>query len=146
MITFTVSEEFECLNENFLLIKIRSMQEPYPLKQVFPLIKFIKPLTLIKPYMALSRGWAWKSPIIIKLSYALEKKSIIPVKDTRNRKSQSKGCIYVDITKHFSFLRVNSKGKACILNWNFGKEGWRDSVVTLTYTNKPPLLREMSSL
>ena len=38
----------------YLLVKIRSMQEPCLLKQVFPLIKFIIPLTLIKFFMALS--------------------------------------------------------------------------------------------
>ena len=114
MITFTVSEEFECLNENFLLIKIRSMQEPYPLKQVFPLIKFIKPLTLIKSFMALSRGWALKSPIIIKLSYALEKKSVIPVKNARNCESESKGRLYVDIINHFLFTDSTQKVRLVI--------------------------------
>ena len=35
-----------------------------------------------------------KSPIIIKLSYALEKKSIIPVKDSRNRESE---VVYISV-------------------------------------------------
>ena len=36
--------------------------------------------------------------------------------------------------------RFNSKGEACILNWDFGKESWRVSTVAFTYTNKPPPL------
>ena len=62
------------------MVKIISIQEPCPLKQVFTLINFIMPLTLIISFMALTRGWALKLPIIIKLSYAQEKKSIIPSK------------------------------------------------------------------
>ena len=115
---------------NFLLVKIRSMQEPCPLKQLFPLIKIIKPLTLIKSFMALSKVWA----LIIKLSYTIEKKSIIPVKDPRNRENESKGGLYIDVTNHFSFLRFSSKGKTCILNWNLCKESWRDGIVAFTYT------------
>ena len=98
------------------------MQGPCYLKQVFPLIKFIKPLVLIKPFIALSRGCALKSPVMIKLSYTLGKKSIIPVKIDRNRESEPKVGLYIDITNHFSFLTFNSKGKACILNWNLYKE------------------------
>ena len=41
--------------------------------------------------MALSRGGALKSPITIKLSYELEKTSIISVKDFKNRERESKG-------------------------------------------------------
>ena len=82
----------------------------------------------------------------MKVSYALEKKSIIAVKDSRNRESESKGGLYIDIANHFSFLRSNSKGKACILNWNLGKKSWRDGIVAFTCPNKPPLLREISSL
>ena len=51
-----------------------------------------------------------------------EKVDYTPVKDSRNRESESKGDLYVDITYRFSFLRFNSKGKACILNWNLDKE------------------------
>ena len=36
--------------------------------------------------------------------------------------------------------------KACILNWNLGKKSWRDAIIALPYTNKPPLLREISLL
>ena len=71
--------------------KIRSMQEPCPLKQVFSLINFIKSITLMKSLMVLSRGGALKSPITIKLSYELEKTSIISVKDFKNRERESKG-------------------------------------------------------
>ena len=53
------------------------MHEYCPLKQVFPLIKFIEPSTLVKSFMVLSRGWALKLSTVIKLSYELEKKSII---------------------------------------------------------------------
>ena len=67
-------------------------------------------------------------------------KSIIPVKNSGNCESKSNSCLYIDITNHFSFLRFNSKGKACILNWNFSKESWRNGIVALTYTNRPPLL------
>ena len=67
------------------------MQEPCPLKQVFSLINFIKSITLMKSLMALSRGGALKSPITIKLSYELEKTSIISVKDFKNRERESKG-------------------------------------------------------
>ena len=59
--------------------------------------------------MALSRCLALKSPIMIKLSYALGKKSVIPVKDSRNREGESEGVLYIDITSYFSFLRFNSK-------------------------------------
>ena len=97
----------------YLLVKIRSMQEPCLLKQVFPLIKFIIPLTLIKFFMMLSWGWALKSPIIIKLSYELEKKliiplkkSIIPVKDSTNRACEFKGAISILL---ITFLRLNSR-------------------------------------
>ena len=92
-----------------------------PLIKFISFIKFIdfnKTLILIKFFMALSRGWALKSPIVINLSYALQKKSIVLVNDCRNRESESKGGLYIDITTHFSFLRLNSKVKACILNWN----------------------------
>ena len=71
---------------------------------------------------------------------ALEKKSFVPVKDSRNRESKFKGGLHITITNHFSFLRFNSGGKACILNWNFGKENWRDGIVPLTNTNKPTLM------
>ena len=84
------------------------MQELWPLKQAFRVIKFIKPLTLKKFFMTLSRCWALKSPIIIKLSYAPEKKSIKPVKDSKNREAETKGGPYIDITNQFSFLRFNS--------------------------------------
>ena len=60
--------------------------------------KFIKPLTLRKSFMTVSRGWALKSSIIIKLSYALEKNLIIPVQDSRNCESEFKGWLYIHIT------------------------------------------------
>ena len=47
MITHQIHKSLS-VNENLLLVKIRSMQEPRTLRQVFRLIKFIKPLTLIK--------------------------------------------------------------------------------------------------
>ena len=90
-----------------MLVKIRSMKEPCPLKQVFPLNKFIK--FIKKSLMALSRGLALKSPIITKLSYVLEKKSIIPVKDSRNFESESKGGLYIDITNIFLFSDSTQK-------------------------------------
>ena len=39
-VTYTSFVKFEGLNEKLLLAKIISMQEPYPLKQLFLLIKF----------------------------------------------------------------------------------------------------------
>ena len=47
------------LKENFLLVKIKSMQEPLPLKQVFVLIKLITPLLLRNPLV----GSKLKHPI-----------------------------------------------------------------------------------
>ena len=73
-------------------------------------------------FVALQIAWALKSSIKIKLSYALKKKLIIRVKYFRNRESKSKGGLYINITKHFSFFSFNSKGKARILDWNLGKE------------------------
>ena len=61
--------------------------------------------------MALSWWWPLKLLIKTNLSYALEKKTIIPVKDSRDCESESKGGLYMGI----SFLRLSSKGKACIL-------------------------------
>ena len=63
--------------------------------------------------MALSRGWELKSPIIIKILYVLEKKSVIPVKDPRNRESKSESDLYIDISSHFYYLSFNSKDKTC---------------------------------
>ena len=95
-----------------LLVKSRSMSEPFPLKQIFPLIKFIKPMTLKKSFMALSRYQALKSTITIKLSYALEKKSFILVKSPRNLESESAKCgLHIDLTNQFPLLRLSSKGK-----------------------------------
>ena len=37
----------------------------------------------------------------------------MPVKDSRNCESESKVGLYIDITNDISFLRFNSKGKAC---------------------------------
>ena len=110
-----VSTEFECLKEYFLFVKIRSIQEPFPLKQVLNLIKFIKPLAFIKSFIILSVGWLLKSPITIKLSYELEEKSIMFVKESRKQFNDSKGGPYIDITNIFSFLKFNSNGIACIL-------------------------------
>ena len=62
----------------------------------------------------------------MKLSYELAEKSIISVKDSKNYESESKDDLYIDITNHFSFLRINSKGETCILNLSFGKGSLRD--------------------
>ena len=62
-----------------------------------------------------------------------------------NCESESKYGLYIDITDHFSFPRFSSKGKTCILNWNLGKESWRVGIAAFAHTNKPPLLREISS-
>ena len=52
----------------------------------------------------------------------MEKKSTIPVRESKKRVRESKNGSNIDITKHFSFLRLNSRDKVCILNWNLGKE------------------------
>ena len=79
--------------------------------------------------MVLSRYQALKSTIIIKLSYALEKKSFILVKSPRNLESESAKCgLHIDLTNQFPLLRLGSKGKVQILKWNFGKESWQDGI------------------
>ena len=60
-------------------------------------------MTLIKPFLALSSGWALNPPIMIKLSYKLEKKSIIPVREFKKHVSESKGGLYTDINYLFFF-------------------------------------------
>lgn len=85
----------------------------------------------------------------MKLSYALEKKTIIPVKDSRNCEGEFKGGLYVGISFLYmgiSFLRFSSKGKTYIWNGNVSKESYWDGIGALTYTNKPTFLREISIL
>ena len=51
------------------------------------------------------------SPIIKKLWYALEKKSFILVKNSRNLESESAKCgLHIDITNQFPLLKLSSKG------------------------------------
>ena len=45
----------------------------------------------------------------MKLSSELEKESIIPVKDSKNCESESKGDLYIDITNHFFFSDSTKK-------------------------------------
>ena len=78
---------------------------------------------------------------MIKLSYALEKKSVIPVKGSANRKGELKGVLWIHIITIGLF-----SDSIQIRNWNFGKESWRDDIITLTYSDKPPFLRELLSL
>ena len=48
--------------------------------------------------MALSSGWALNAPFVIELSYDVEKKSIIPVRTSKEQVSESRGALYIDIT------------------------------------------------
>ena len=65
----------------------------------------MKRLASIKSFRMLSFGWLFKSPIKIKLSYELEKRSIRFVKESRKQLNDSKGGLYIDITIHFSFIQ-----------------------------------------
>ena len=64
MISNPVSYDSVCLKEYFLLVKMRSIQEPVPLKYVFFVIKFERLLLLRKFDNADSVGSMLKSLII----------------------------------------------------------------------------------
>ena len=51
--------------------------------------------------MALSSGWALNAPFVIEVSYDTKKKSIIPVRTSKEQVSESRGVLYIDITNPF---------------------------------------------
>ena len=99
----------------------------------------------------------------------MEEMWIIPVKDSKSCENESKGLyiesceneskglyiesceneskgLYIESANHISSLIFNSKSKTGIPKCNVGKESRWGGTFSLTYTNRPPLLWEISNL